>query len=439
MSQQAFLESADRIGHRLCRDALWAGRRCNWLGWSLAPVHQQYVASYRALDVALYDGTAGVALFLGWLVAFTRDPLQKATLLGAVRRLREALADPDPAYRFGYHSGLAGISEALRQVATTLEDEELARESFDLLGDLARAAPDDGRLDLLTGSAGLIPVLLGAALRSGRGELFDAAVAHGQLLLRTSVRSERGWSWPTAGPGGPHYLVGYAHGAGGIACALLELYRATGEPSYRDAALEGLRYERGHYSPEHRNWPDLRAAAPAPGAPAAGPTYPAAWCHGAPGVGCSRLHLRHLGADDAEAAAELDAALQTTAAALAALTTPGQGNYCLCHGAVGCADLLLLAARSLGRPELARLAEEVGKDGMSRYHHPDGSWPCGAVNGRETPGLMVGLAGIGHFYLRLHAPDLVPSVLLVVRRDAGAPAGMGGHDAGRPQEARAPG
>ena len=32
-------------------------------------------------------------------------------------------------------------------------------------------------------------------------------------------------------------------------------------------------------------------------------------------------------------------------------------------------------------------------------------------------GLMLGLAGIGHFYLRLQFPDHVPSVLLLRRQE----------------------
>jgi hypothetical protein len=40
-------------------------------------------------------------------------------------------------------------------------------------------------------------------------------------------------------------------------------------------------------------------------------------------------------------------------------------------------------------------------------------WPCGVPGGGESPSLMLGLAGIGHFYLRLYDPASVPSVLLV--------------------------
>jgi hypothetical protein len=38
-------------------------------------------------------------------------------------------------------------------------------------------------------------------------------------------------------------------------------------------------------------------------------------------------------------------------------------------------------------------------------------WRCGLPRNTETPGLMMGLAGIGYGLLRLAAPEQVPSVL----------------------------
>ena len=41
----------------------------------------------------------------------------------------------------------------------------------------------------------------------------------------------------------------------------------------------------------------------------------------------------------------------------------------------------------------------------------EGGWKCGLPQGHETPGLMMGLAGIGYGLLRLAWPERVPSVL----------------------------
>lgn len=54
---------------------------------------------------------------------------------------------------------------------------------------------------------------------------------------------------------------------------------------------------------------------------------------------------------------------------------------------------------------------------IARYGAGERPWPCGAHSG-EVPGLMLGLAGIGHAFLRLH-DAAVPSVLMF-RADAPA-------------------
>jgi hypothetical protein len=57
------------------------------------------------------------------------------------------------------------------------------------------------------------------------------------------------------------------------------------------------------------------------------------------------------------------------------------------------------------------LALETAYAGMERYAARGRPWPCGTPAG-ETPGLFLGLAGIGLYYLRLDHPA-IPSLLLL--------------------------
>jgi lantibiotic modifying enzyme len=76
---------------------------------------------------------------------------------------------------------------------------------------------------------------------------------------------------------------------------------------------------------------------------------------------------------------------------------------------MGNLDLLLEAGQVLNdsklRAQTERLAAAVMED-IDRH-----GWRCGGPGGVETPGLMLGLAGIGYQMLRLAEPDRVPSVL----------------------------
>lgn len=62
-----FLEAAERIGRRLCRDALWSEGHCTWLGWSMEPHAGQWLPVFRNTLTSLYDGTTGIGLFLARL------------------------------------------------------------------------------------------------------------------------------------------------------------------------------------------------------------------------------------------------------------------------------------------------------------------------------------------------------------------------------------
>ena len=90
----------------------------------------------------------------------------------------------------------------------------------------------------------------------------------------------------------------------------------------------------------------------------------------------------------------------------------GEG-YSLCHGLGGNAELFIAAADTLGDGRYRDVAEAVGDRGIQAVHLNRNPWPCGVVDGGETPNLMLGTAGIGYFYLRLYDSAAVPSVLLV--------------------------
>jgi lantibiotic biosynthesis protein len=74
--------------------------------------------------------------------------------------------------------------------------------------------------------------------------------------------------------------------------------------------------------------------------------------------------------------------------------------------------VLLHGHRVLGqeRGDDAALALAVAAAGIESHASDGRPWPCG-IDGGETSGLMLGLSGIGYFYLRLYK-SAVPSILL---------------------------
>jgi lantibiotic modifying enzyme len=221
----------------------------------------------------------------------------------------------------------------------------------------------------------------------------EIARACGDHLLSKVQTTPSGIGWFCGDPNGPP-LTGYAHGNAGIAAALIEIAALTGEPRFRDTALAAFAYERALFSPQEGNWPDLR--------PYAGGGFTMAWCHGAPGIGLSRLcTLRHMPDDTLRK--ELSIALATTA-------ERGFGaNYCICHGDLGNAELLLQFAQTTRESQWAERAKRVAAGVISDARRT--GWICGNPLGVESPGLMTGLAGMGHMMLRMAEPEGVASAL----------------------------
>lgn len=408
-----FLAVADRIGNRLCREAIWAGKACNWLGWQLVEDNGQWKFAMRTQSRRLYDGTPGIALFLAHIFAHTGDETQLETLRGALEHLLAGPADSLPR-EVGYYNGLAGIASACFSIGEILGDESLIQRGVSLLADIAARAENVDEIDVASGTAGAIPVLLHKAVELDRSDFFEAACKMGKRTLARGVRSDAGVHWS----GQTKPLLGYPFGIGGIACALTELYSATREQEYLSAASDALRLEGSLFVASSQNWPHQREGLITPcglGLDPKNERLPTAWCHGAPSVVCGLLRvgeiLRPHAGWNFDAGPLLEAGLNTTAIALAGKKE--NWVYNLCHGVAGCGDILLKASELFGRENLWAVANALGQEAAERHHTGRRPWPCAAVGFGETPNLMQGLAGIGIFYLRLLNQRKIGSPLFI--------------------------
>lgn len=372
MSSQ-FLETADRLGARLCRDAIWANGHCNW---TADYARSDKLIGHRALPPDFYDGTSGIALFLHRLGLATGERIFHLTAGAALRQACSKLSVAGS----GLYAGGLGILYA----------QLVIRGEVDAAGVVRQAELNARELDLISGSAGAITVLLAAHRRLPDARLLERAVEHGELLLHAAQPQHEV----------RRRLTGFSHGAAGRAWALLETHQATGDARFLSGALQDFAYERAHYNPARKNWPDFRDCPV---------RYMNAWCHGAAGIGLARVRAWELlgellGHDDL--LAEANVALQTVAAQISSMA-----NFSLCHGMAGNADILIYAAQALKRPDLLTTARTAGLEAIERFENRGLPWPCGLAGANELPDLMLGIAGIGHFYLRLHDPAQ-PSPLL---------------------------
>jgi len=413
------LESSERIAARILKEAIWHGQLCNWVGAQplerLHPGHRGAL-TYRALGPELYSGTSGVALFLAELYAVTGDLALRETTLGAIRHSLERAESITEPSRLGLFTGWTGIALAAARIAIILGDVSLFRQALEL----ARRAisgeyePDD--FDMISGRSGAISALVILHAISNDGSFLDGAARLGRELIEAAAQGDDECSWELKGIRSHRNLTGFSHGTAGAAVALLELYAETGAGSFRDAALRAFQYERRHYNAERGNWPDFRRD------PSAGSRKPREfpcicyWCHGAPGIALSRLRAYELFNDEISKG-EAIAALNTTRASIVSAIETSSGNYSLCHGLAGNGEAILYGSQILegpASPDL-KVVFEAADSAAERYSAPGIEWPCGTHTG-ETPGLMLGLAGIGHHFLRL-CYQSVPSIAILKKQE----------------------
>jgi lantibiotic modifying enzyme len=196
-----------------------------------------------------------------------------------------------------------------------------------------------------------------------------------------------------------------SHGAAGYAYALASLAVATGRKDFAAAAAECIAFEDSTYDAEHANWPDFR--------PDDGPRFPCQWCHGAPGIGLSRIAMSKLGVWDAKADTILRADRLATdiGNALAAVERAWPGHVdTMCCGTLGSIEFFSEAGNALSRSDLRHttarrlmaVLETASSTGGYRWN----------VGSRQVNlGLFRGLAGVGYTCLR-QADRSLPNILI---------------------------
>lgn len=359
---------------------------------------------YRALPVELFSGTSGVALFLAQLHAAAPDARLRRSALGAISQSLSRIDTIPASDAIGLFTGVLGVAHAAAVCGDLLAAPELYERALVVARGARGRESDSPHLDLISGRAGATLTLLTLTRRLDAPDLMEWAQSLGHELLE-AVEGESGWRWES-GTEAPdrRVLTGLSHGASGAALALGELHDATGEARFAAAARAAIDFERQFFDPLDGNWRTRE-----PGEP--GQASRVAWCHGAPGIGLARLRAwqRTREPDDGR---ELDVCIRTTSRWVVASLRSEVGNYSLCHGLAGNADVLALCAQGSGSEEPAGLARRVAEEGIARFGEPGRPWPCGGPGG-ETPGLMLGLSGIGLFYLRVHSREVASPLLPV--------------------------
>ncbi|HET7584246.1 MAG TPA: type 2 lanthipeptide synthetase LanM [Gemmatimonadaceae bacterium] len=362
------------------------------------------------LQLGLAHGRSGVAFFLGALDHVTGDTLHRATARAAIAPLLAVRGDDAAArvramrrsHGLGGARGIGGIVYALTRLARWLDEPA----ALDAALCVARGVSDDAirrdrALDVFSGAAGALLGLLALFDATGEEWVLARAIRCGRhLLARRSADASTGldvWATIDGESGG-----GFAHGAAGIAYALARLHAYTGDAATAGAVRDAHAFECTLYVPQRGTW--VSTASRRDQAVGGAPLL-CGWCHGAPGIGLSRLGTRHL--LGAEADIDVQRALSTLAALDGAL--PPQDH--LCCGNSSRITMLQEAGIQLESGALRARAGQLAARVVVRARRR-ATYGAGSTDEGFAPSLFFGTSGIGYTLLRLHHHERLPAVLL---------------------------
>jgi len=398
--KEACKQAACKIGDRLELLALRSERDATWIGVTL--IGGQHRA-LTPLTSSFYDGLPGVVMFLAYLGKITPEPRYSQLARAALKTLQDLVKEKQAFIQMiGGFAGWGGLIYSLTHLGVLWKQPELLKKAVEWVESMREMIPKDEHFDIIDGAAGCIASILSLYRHVPDDAVLSAAIACGDRLIEVAQPTSEGICWAFREE---RARTGFAHGAPGIAWALLELAAITKEERFRQAALAAIAHHRKNVSPIVTGLPEVQdLGATITDSEQKKGAIVATWCNGISGYGLASLnYLKHF--DDAETREEINTALKAT-------LKWGFGlNHCLCHGDAGNLELLLQAREILKDREWdvqlhrlgAMMLESIDKHG----------WLCGIPLGVESPGLMTGLAGIGYGLLRLAEPDLVPPVLLL--------------------------
>jgi type 2 lantibiotic biosynthesis protein LanM len=399
--KELFAAQADNTAEELSRYAIRRGPGAAWIGldWLGDSENFQLVC----LGPELYNGVAGIAVFLAAHAAVTGARSSRELALAGISHLRKDLRGRNAARMarslgVGGATGLGSIVYALCVMSKSLQDAGLladAQVAAALFTDELIAA--DKQLDIIGGSAGGVLGLLRLYRDTQSSDALKRAVKCGEHLLaqdRVGPEGRRSWSGQGSGPLG---LNGMSHGAAGFAFALASLSAASGHEEFARAASECIAFENASYDAGHTNWPDLRVEGE--------PSWPCQWCHGAPGIGLARIAMAKQSGQDPE---RLQADIKN---ALSGVERGWVGQVdTLCCGTLGSIEFFCEAGSALGRSDLVELASRrLATVFETAKSAGDFRWNSG--NRQFNLGLFRGLSGVGYTSLR-QIDGSLPNVLI---------------------------
>ncbi|MTD41830.1 type 2 lantipeptide synthetase LanM [Erwinia sp. CPCC 100877] len=399
--KEDWLVLAQEIGDDILKNAISISdgqlQYLTWLGVNFEGKMDEYF-ELGLVNNDLYLGNSGVALFLAYLGAISKEQkyLDGAKFAANMIQTELNIITQDGYELIGAFNGISGYFYTLGKLNELLEGiyTEYLMDKLTILHFLIQK---DRNFDIISGSSGCLLVLLSLyenfeSYPSVQKQIKKMANQCYQHLKNNAHRAANGihWRQHESDP-----LVGFAHGNAGIIYSCAKLYELTGQEEILSLIQDALIYDRQFYSRSRKGWYFSSNR----------DSISMGWCNGTSGILMSRLALLEIGYQDSLLKQEI-------AIAIDGIKKHGFGNNTsLCHGDFGNLEGLIYAAQVLGNRQLFEECLSTIQNLCDSYLREN--WQFGLFKGTVSYNLMIGLSGCGYSLLQGYTNYAIPKVLLL--------------------------
>lgn len=334
------------------------------------------------MDIYLYDGLGGVAVFLmAWKKVY-QNHSGNSLLNGVVERIHRYTekVTKDAKYlqsrNTGIFHGEASVVYTYLLLYRISREQKYISDALLHAKLLVRLLEEDRHYDILDGNAGAVVAFLQLYELTREPQMLLWAEHAGNLLISHARVCKVGVGWNITENLEP--LAGMAHGNSGIALALARLWKITKCSEYDKAVRAALAYEDTLFDEKSGNWKDLRKEKQER------KEELAAWCHGAAGILLARTEINEIYEEEITPEWMLAKARNCVKNSIGGMENK---EYCLCHGKLG----QILCNKMSVSCEQMKTISLIPKE-------------------ENSFGLMTGITGIGYGWMRL-LDDNLPDVL----------------------------
>ena len=411
-----YVQISEKIGDYLIDTSFVGGG--NDISWMDMNIIGEKTNDWNMVPIGLdlYSGISGILIFFIYLFKETNKERYLQVIKQCYETIKnyfnkkEKFSEFNEKILFGGFSGETPIIYSLiileKELGEFFDLNEIESMRYNVFLSCKKNLGKNRDHDIIIGSAGVILILLKYYETIKKTEVLDLAKEYASRIIQDSIVIDDSLAWKGSFAKNP--LGGFAHGTSGIIFSLAKLYEYTKEHKYLDIIEKGLKYEDSLYRKSVKNWSDNRETDDGIKYDDLDDNIPVAWCHGAGGILLNRLLLKKLNTPVSKSRKEKND-FDIFVATETCLKYGLGRSHCLCHGDIGNIEILFLASKITGNKNIEKKCDIYLEYIEEKLYSKE--WKCG-IPYKDSPGLMVGLSGIGYGLLKVVNPSL-PSVLFL--------------------------